>query len=528
MHAAALKFAPTPAPVAELPGAADPAGWDVRAPEHLRDAPILVVDDEPATLALFRRLLGRAGYRDVTVVSDAREALAVVPELCPDLVLLDLWMPVVDGFQLMKELRGGSALTRDVPLLVLSGDERPETKRAALSCGATDFLGKPFDTLEALLRVRNLLEMRTLHRATLRESEARYRDLVESASDLIYEADARGRITYANPATLRTFGYSADELIGTRLIDLVDDGHRGAVRAFYGEQIAARTAESSREVAVRTRDGGERWVEQSLRLVESGGEVTGLRAIARDVTARREMERVKDEIVAVVSHELRTPLTSIRASLGLLTGGALASYPERANRMLQIATQNADRLARLVDDFLDLERMAAGKMAIEPRPFSLAELVRQAADWVRPAAEKAGVLLVARAPDTEWMLDPHRVGQVLLNLLSNAVKFSPAGGTVWVTSDVEGDRVRFAVRDLGRGIPANKLEAIFGRFEQVDSSDARQQGGSGLGLAICRSIVELHGGKIEVQSTLGHGSTFTFSLPNESALEERAGAVCAE
>ncbi|MBV9775395.1 MAG: response regulator, partial [Gemmatimonadetes bacterium] len=484
----------TPAPPGSVGDPGRAPDFDLGAPEHLRHGQILIVDDEPANLAVLKRLLQRAGYTSVATTHDPLEALELVERIRPDLLLLDLWMPHMDGFQIMEAIRARASGADDMPVLVLSGDERSEIKWRALACGARDFLTKPVDLVEALLRIRNLLEIRMLHRAALQAQEARYRELVESASDLIYQTDAAGRITYANPAAARVLGFAVEELLGRDLVDLVHDEHRDEVRRFYGRQVADRRAESYREFPVVAAGGREVWLGQSLRLIEHGGVVLGTRAIARDVTARHEVERLKGELVSVISHELRTPLTSIRASLGLLASGRLQTHPEQAARMVQIANQNADRLSRMVNDLLDLDRMAAGKLQLERRSFPLDELASQALDAVRSTAEQAGILLVQGVPRLDCTLDPDRIVQVLINLVANAIKFSPRGGTVWLNAQLDGGDVRFSVRDLGRGIPPEKLEAVFERFQQVDSSDARQKGGTGLGLAICRQIVELHGG----------------------------------
>jgi signal transduction histidine kinase/DNA-binding response OmpR family regulator len=232
-----------------------------------------------------------------------------------------------------------------------------------------------------------------------------------------------------------------------------------------------------------------------------------------DVSRYRRVERLKDEFVSVVSHELRTPLTSIRGALGLVAGGVTGPLSDRSQRMLDIAVANTDRLVRLINDILDIERMESGKLSLDRQAWDAADLAAQAAAEMRTMADEARVRLQVAATDRRVLVDRDRIIQTLTNLLSNAIKFSPQGSTVWLTAEPDSDQVRFVVHDEGRGIPADKLEAIFGRFQQVDSSDARQKGGSGLGLAICRSIVQQHGGRIWVQSSPGQGSSFSFTLP---------------
>jgi signal transduction histidine kinase/DNA-binding NarL/FixJ family response regulator len=538
--------------------AADPFAGAAPRP-HLRDSTILIVDDEELNVRLLERTLRRAGYTRCYSTCDGREVVALAEAFQPDLILLDLHLPGMDGFQVMEALRSRSRAA-EIPILVLSGDERPESRHRALAGGARDFLGKPFDAVEALLRIGNLLEIGALNRelrrqneqlerrvkartrrlrrdiarrvkaeSALRASEAQFRELVESAGDLIYQTNRHGNLVYANPAAVRAMGLDPQAMEGrhidaaltgeereeVRAFDaMVDESQREEIRAFYDRQLAQRIPVTYHEFAAVGADGREMWIGQNVHLVEDDGRVVGLRAIARDMTARHEVERLKDELVSVVSHELRTPLTSIRGSLGLLAGGMLEAYPERARRMLDIASQNADRLVRLVNDILDLERLASGKVRVEPVPYALGELVNQSLDAVRSMAEKAEVWIVPEYLDARFCLDPDRTAQVLVNLLSNAIKFSPAGGTVWLATRVQPDgQLHLTVRDRGRGIPASKLEAVFERFQQVDAGDARQKGGTGLGLAICREIVGQHGGRIWAESTVGQGSTFHVLLP---------------
>jgi signal transduction histidine kinase len=243
-----------------------------------------------------------------------------------------------------------------------------------------------------------------------------------------------------------------------------------------------------------------------------------------DLSARRQLERLKDELVSVVAHELRTPLTSIRGSLGLLASGSMDPASPQARRMVQIATQNSDRLVRLINDMLDLERFESGGMELDLRDAGAASLVEQAVGSVRHAASAAGVRLEYDvAPELTLQADPDRVVQVLVNLLANAVKFSPRDGVVQVLAERRGEEAAFQVRDHGRGIPPEMLDVVFDRFRQVDSSDAREKGGTGLGLPICRNIVQQHGGRIWAASAVGSGSTFFFTLPVAATL--RSGAV---
>ncbi|NEO32428.1 MAG: response regulator [Symploca sp. SIO3C6] len=226
-----------------------------------------------------------------------------------------------------------------------------------------------------------------------------------------------------------------------------------------------------------------------------------------------EVERMKDEFISIVSHELRTPLTSIHASLRLLSTGQVGQLSEQGQQILDIAVTNTDRLVRLANDILDLERIESGKSVTIQKTCDAAELIVQAVETMKAMAAKHRVTLSVTTASISIWADPDKVVQILTNLLSNGIKFSPPQSKVWLAVEAKGKEVLFTVKDQGRGIPAEKLESVFERFQQVDVSDSRSKGGTGLGLAICRKIVQEHGGCIWVESELAQGSTFYFTLP---------------
>jgi len=236
---------------------------------------------------------------------------------------------------------------------------------------------------------------------------------------------------------------------------------------------------------------------------------------------RSELDQIKDEFISTVSHELRTPLTSIRGALGLLSAGLMGNVDAKAQNLLRIAVTNTDRLIRLINDILDIERMESGRATLHVRRCSLRELVQQGIDTMTAMADAAGVAieLIVTAPTEAVSLDgdSDRILQVVTNLLSNAIKFSPAGTTVKIYIEADPDWLTLRVSDEGRGIPTDKLESIFDRFQQVEASDARQKGGTGLGLAICKTIVQQHNGSIwaesNVQQKRGPGASLIVAFP---------------
>ena len=381
--------------------------------------------------------------------------------------------------------------------------------------------------------LRQGLEARVADRtADLERLALHHQRILDAVGEGIYGVDADGRITFVNPAAAQLLGYAAQELLGRdahTTFHKVDADPRGCQldEALGSGEVVRRSDES-----YLRRDGTPFPVEITAAPQHDADAVTGAVVVFSDISARQAVDRMKQEFISVVSHELRTPLTSIRGSLGLLAGGAVDGLPPHASRMVQIALDNSDRLTRLINDILDVERIESGELPLEFAVHTSADLVATAVTALRPAAEAAGVTLVAGAATGRVHADADRIVQALTNLVGNAVKFSAPGHHVTVAAELAAAHITFSVADQGRGIPADKLESIFTRFQQVDSSDAREKGGTGLGLAITRSIVDRHGGRIWAESELGRGAVFRFTLPaagdptsGPSAVAGSAGAA---
>jgi signal transduction histidine kinase len=261
-----------------------------------------------------------------------------------------------------------------------------------------------------------------------------------------------------------------------------------------------------------------RMIDVSTELVPrrgDAGEIPGYYVLATDISALKEVDRLKSEFVTTVSHELRTPLTSIRGSLGLLAGGVTGPLSDKAKQLVNIATENCGRLVRLVTDILDSEKMLAGKMDMTIETLDIDELVARSMRENDGFAATHGVKLAFdnAAPGTRVNADRDRLVQVITNLLSNAIKFSPQGGTVDVDVRRERDTVRVTVADRGPGVPFEFQSRLFERFAQLDSFDSRRRGGTGLGLSICQGIIERLNGSIAYSPRSGGGSEFYFELP---------------
>lgn len=361
------------------------------------------------------------------------------------------------------------------------------------------------------------------------EDLTRQQEMVLNAvADGICGLDRNGRVTFANPAAGRLLGASTASLTEQPIHELL---HRGAkcgaecpLRA-----IATDTTAHTGETTMTRADGTVFPGEYGFTSIFERGEFSGSVLIFRDISQRYALDRMKDEFVATAGHELRTPLTSIRGALGLLSSGLLGEIDAKAANLLRIALSNSDRLIRLINDMLDLERIQHGSEPAASSAVQLADVVQLAIEGVQPMAEAAGVQLIHDTMRAQVPGDVDRLMQVMTNLLSNAIKFSPASSTVSVMMRVEEQGATVSVIDQGRGVPQQMLETIFDRFRQVDASDARQKGGTGLGLAICRTIVTQHGGRIWAERNLVRGTTFRVFLPfRPSATAAELNAVAAK
>ncbi|TSD57496.1 PAS domain-containing sensor histidine kinase [Aeromicrobium piscarium] len=385
----------------------------------------------------------------------------------------------------------------------------------AAACGRELIISR--DSYELRLNLEHRVAAQT---ADLRHWAEQTRALLDSVADGIYGVDVSGRVTVINRSAREMLGLD-DRVIGTahphELFHApAPDGTPYPIEECYVTEAIrhASVARSEDDVYLRS-DGTEVAVEivASPIVDPATSEVTGAVVAFRDVTERREVERMKDRFLSVVSHELRTPLTSIRGGLGLINSGALGALPPEIEVIAASAEESAERLGRLVNDILDVERLASGNFEVRPVPHSAASLIETSATELASLAQRAGVTLEVGDVGGWVVADPDRVAQVLGNLIGNAIKFSEPGDTVRISTAPGRDEVVFAVADEGRGIPADRLEDIFERFRQVDSSDARLEGGTGLGLAITRAIVTQLGGRVWAESDWGKGSTFRFTLP---------------
>ncbi len=374
----------------------------------------------------------------------------------------------------------------------------------------------PLNDDEALVIVRDLTEWKRGEQA-LRESEERFRQAFEEAPIGVALVDLDGRFLRVNHALCEILNHDQTELLLLTLEDIVHPDDQTTDEEYLHQIMADEIRSYQVEKRFFNRQGGIVWISLNVSLVRERTTPPYFIVQMQDISDRYQIERIKNEFISAVSHELRTPLTAIRGSLGLLDSGFYRDKPDRSAELLHIALNNSERLVRLVNDILDLERLESGKIKFVLESCRASDLSAQAIESVGVLADGAAITLVNDTESIEILAAPDAIVQTLTNLLSNAIKFSPPHSTIRLTTAIAGENhrsfLRFSVNDQGQGIPEDKLTSIFDRFGQVNISDSRQKGGTGLGLAICKSIVEQHGGKIWVESVLGQGSTFYFTIP---------------
>ncbi|HEY1721699.1 MAG TPA: ATP-binding protein [Magnetospirillaceae bacterium] len=281
------------------------------------------------------------------------------------------------------------------------------------------------------------------------------------------------------------------------------------------DQHTAGDVRGPNEYRIVLRDGSIRWVHREVEVVrDESGRPIKLVAAEQDITEQKRLDQAKDAFVSTVSHELRTPLTSIRGALGLIASGAAGALPDKTLKLFEIAHRNSERLSRLVNDLLDIQRISAGHMTYHLADIVLAKVLTDTIETIRPFAKERNIDIAfnTTCPDAMVHADAARIAQVMDNLLSNAIKFSPPDQLVAVTLVRRSHRLRITVEDHGPGIPESFRPRIFQLFSQADSSDTRKIGGSGLGLSIVRSIVEQHGGEVSFDSDPTHGTRFHVDL----------------
>jgi len=346
-------------------------------------------------------------------------------------------------------------------------------------------------------------------------AENRLRMMIESSPNAMILINRESSIVFINHQTEKLFGYVREELIGQKIEILIPEKYREKHLEHvkeYHEDPSIRPMGAAKEVFGLKKNGEHVPLDIALSPIKTlEGEL--VIASITDITEQKKAELMKNEFVSMVSHELRTPLTSIQGALGLIVEEELS---EKSKKLITIAYSNGERLLRLINDLLDIEKINLNMMVFEPETIDLRVLIKHSIESNKNYASQFDVTLSYHdgLDPLPVFADPDRIMQVLTNLISNAVKFSPEDGQVMISSEVrDNDYVRISVKDNGPGVAEEFKQRIFQKFAQADSSNTRKKGGTGLGLSICKGIIEKQGGIIDYESVAGQGATFYFELP---------------
>lgn len=503
---------------------------------------ILVADDSALVVALLSRILTEAGYA-VTRATNGIEAVQHAYHAPPDLIILDIFMPRLNGHQACRLLKSDPAMA-GIPILILSASEERADEFWSLHTGAEAFMNKPFDAPALLETVRRLMASRPVGPqpppaqelgpedilskvSTLMDRELyattvqgiELKTVLDNLSDGILTVNTDGRITNVNPTLTRMAG-ATGSLIGLTC----------------SEALGGPAGEDVFELCVQLLSGSDNALERESEIhADDSGEITpinihaavlrdyrakpiGCMVILRDITRRKQVEtlsKLKDDLTHMIVHDLRTPLTALIG--GLQSMEALGELNRDQKDFLDMAVGGARNLLGMICEVLDVSKMEDGSMRLDYADLAGQWLVEGAMEQVTNLAEEAGLTISAEVQDGLPILwgDGSKLERVLVNLLGNAIKWTPSGGTVALrveASDTD-PAVVFSVTDTGEGIPQEAQERIFEKFGQVETRGNSRKLSTGLGLTFCKMAVEAHGGRIWVESELGKGSRFSFTLP---------------
>ena len=526
-------------------------------------AKILVADDSALAAAMLSNVLKAQGH-EVVRASDGIEAVQQVYSETPDLILLDIFMPRMNGYQACRLLKNDPAVAH-IPIIIMTGSDSRSAQSWSLQTGADAFMTKGFDPSELIETVEKLLAAPRTHAAPLHQEppppeeilsqlsllmdrelysttieRTELQTILQNLTDGILTLDMQRNITRANPALGRMLGVDETKLTGLSCLEVLGEIGGAATLELFVQSLDeqqetqavtnARIKDGStidaRDSQLQNRSGHITPVVVSVALLHDYlGEVVGCVCMFQDATRRKELEalyeqlrdldKAKEDLTHMIVHDLRTPLTSVIA--GMQTLEMVGELNEDQQEMAEIAISGGQSLLAMINNLLDISKLEAGSLQLEYSQLSPETLVAGAIAQVASLAVDKNLALAQQIAPTapNFPGDEDKLRRTLVNLLGNALKFTPRGGTVTVTvqKSETANELLFAVRDTGEGIPPDAFAHIFEKFGQVESRNGGRKMSTGLGLTFSKMAVEAHGGRIWVESTLGEGSAFFFTIP---------------
>jgi PAS domain S-box-containing protein len=502
-------------------------------------AGILIVEDESIVAKDIQRTLSRLGYRITGVASSGEDAVRKATERRPDLIIMDIRLRgKVDGVEAASAIREHVG----APVIFLTAHSDAQTLQRATLTEPFGYVVKPFKEAELRGAIEVALRKDSLE-ARLRERERLLKTTLCSISEAVITTDSNERVTFLNPTAEVLTGWRTENAVGQPVDNVVRISSEKT-----GEELESPIRRALHTGAATSLDQGSILMgargpaipidDSAAPIKDDLGQVLGAVMVFRDISEKKRTEaererlllreqearaeaeaasRSKDEFLSRVSHELRTPLNAVLGWTQILKRCNLDS--PKAQRAISAIESSAKAQTALVGDLFDASRAISGRLALDIHPVEIVQLVHEALEALRPAADAKGIHIELNSIGTPCLTmgDANRLRQVVWNLVSNAVKFCPEGASVHVSCERTESNVRIVVRDTGPGIAAELLPYIFDRFRQGDSTTTRAHSGLGLGLAIVRELVELHGGTVSAASSgMGLGSTFTVTLPSRN------------
>ena len=527
---------------------------------------VLVADDSAIALTLLSRRLTGAGFVVVTA-ADGIEAAQKAYSGAPDLIILDITMPRMNGYQVCRLLKRDPVVAH-IPVIILTGADSRGTEFWSLRTGADAFMVKSAEPAELLSTVERLLAKASLRSdpaagllsptvpsasppgpedilssvCALMDEELyattveriELKTILRNLQDGVLTLDLGREVTAANQALCRMLGKEEKELLSRPCAEALGEAAGASTLAAFEEALTGGEG-GEQDTEIRHRAGYKTPVAISaVPLRDFLGETIGGVCMFQDITRRKETEalyeqmraldKVKNDLTHMIVHDLRTPLTSLLTGLQTLQGSDCLVATEQ--EILDISVAGGHTLLGMINDLLDVSKMEDGSLKLDQSPVALSELVEEACRQVGWLVEEKRLILRAEiAPKAALAYaDSDMLRRVLINLLGNAIKFTRAGAiTVSASLEPGGHAILVGVRDNGEGIPKEAFGHIFEKFGQVETREGGKKMSTGLGLTFCKLVVEAHGGRIWVESELGQGSTFFFTLPTVPAPEREHG-----
>jgi len=487
-------------------------------------ANILVVDDEMGIREGCKRVLSEDGYA-VDDAEDGQAGLQKVKQNDYDLILVDLMMPGIGGMDLIKKIHH---MNPEIITIVITGNATIETAVEATKLGAYDYLPKPFSPEALSAVVKRGLEKRTLSLEAKRlyaersqrllelvNERSRLRTIVGCMADGVLVANLEGRLVLWNATSVKMLKSKGFDIAGEPLeYYIANEQLIAAIKEVLNSEDKDFSM-ISREIPAQ--DQKVILMANIAPVRDEDGKILGAVTVLRDITALKEINKIKSQFVSMVAHELRAPMAAIKGWLEVVLSGEAGGDAEQNRKWLQRAMDRSDSLLALVNDLLVINRMEVGKIAQKMEPVKINDIINKIIDFLKPDAEKHKVSIKPALPEEipPIQADVRDMEKLFTNLISNAVKFNTENGSVTISGQVEGNFVRYDVKDTGIGISAEHLSHIFDDFYRADDERTKKISGTGLGLTIAKKIVNSHFGRIEVESEPEKGSVFSVYLPLE-------------